>query len=190
MANRAIEQKRMKMRRAKRLFPKDYSADYIPVGRGPNREVMASLKERTRGLAFDQKYLDFLEETARFKNVPPGRVEAQKSAERLVSNPRELPDKDHMLSVALCEFPTAWARIKDVCPSLINIILENSMKRHVRLFYNEQRNRCIILELSHIGRYMRASMVYENVERAKRRFTDSQVRWVEFVSSSPPKPED
>lgn len=190
MANRGNESKRLKLKKWKRSLPKNFEASYIPVGRGPNRDVMAEYKERSRGLAHSEEYLEWLESVTRFKGVPPGRVEAQKRVEDLTKpNPR-LPTKDHHLSVALNEFPTAWARIKDVCPSLMNVILENSMKQHVRLFFNEQRNRCIILELNHLGRYMRASIVYQDAERAKARFVSGQVRWVEFVSSSPPKPND
>ncbi len=190
MANRSMESKRMKLKKWRRSLPKSFEASYIPVGRGPNRDVMAQYKESSRGLAHSAEYLEWLESVTRFKGVPPGRAEAQKRVEDLTKpNPR-LPVKDHYLSVALNEFPTAWARIKDVCPSLINIILENSRLRHVRLFYTERRDRCIILELSHIGRYMRASMVYTDVERAKSRFKSDQVRWIEFVSSSPPKPND
>lgn len=187
MGNRAIEQKRLKMKRAKRLFPKNYSATYIPVGRGPNKDVMAEYKERSRSLAHSPEYLEWLESVTRFRGVPPGRVEAREAAERIV-NAKAKPD--YYLSVALNEMPTAWARIKDVCPLLMNVVLVNNMKHHVRLFWNQQRNRFILLELNHIGRFMRASMVYQDGERAKARFQSDSVRWVEFVSSSPPKPED
>ena len=58
MANRTMAAKALKLKKMKRLFPKQYQANYIPVGRGPNMEVMAGYKERAKGLAFDQKFLD------------------------------------------------------------------------------------------------------------------------------------
>ena len=73
---------------------------------------------------------------------------------------------------------------------LMNIVLEDNMRRHVRMFWNSERNKFILLELHHVGRFMRASMVYQDSERLKDRFKSDTVRWVEFVSSSPPKPDD
>jgi hypothetical protein len=189
MANKTMEAKRQKMKRAKRLFPKSYSADYIPVGRGPNKEVMASYKERSRSLAFSPEYLAWLEDVTRFRGKPPGKLEAEQAAER-IANAKGKPS--YYLSLCLNEMPATWARIKDVCPMLMNVVLVDNMRQHVRMFWNERRDKFILLELNHIGRYMRASMVYQDGERAKRYFRTNPetVRWVEFVSSSPPKPND
>ena len=138
MANRAIEAKRLKMKRAKRLFPKSYSANYIPVGRGPNREVMAQYKESSRSLAHSAEYMEWLESVTRFRGVPPGRVEAREAAERIVAAKAK---PSYYLSVVLNEMPSTWARIKDVCPSLLNVVLVDNMKHHVRMFWNEKRDR-------------------------------------------------
>ncbi len=177
----------MKMKRAKRLFPKSYSADYIPVGRGPNQDVMSEYKERSRSLAFSPEYLAFLEVHARFHGKPPGKLEAEQAAARLA---KATGTPSYYLSVALNEFPTAWARIKDVCPMLMNFVIEDTAMRHVRMFRNQMNNRFVLLELHHIGRYMRCSMVYQDRERCLDRFRSNTVRWLEFVSSSPPKPTD
>jgi len=75
MANRSMEAKRNKMKRMKRLAPKRYSSDYIPVGQGPNTFVMSEYRARTVSLAFDPAYLQHLEDNAPFKNVPPGKLE-------------------------------------------------------------------------------------------------------------------
>jgi hypothetical protein len=187
MANRAIESKRMKLKSWRRSLPKNYEASYIPVGRGPNREVMAQYKESSRSLAFDAEYLAWLETVTRFRGIPPGRVEAREAAER-IRNAKVQPS--YYLSVVLNEMPQTWARIKDICPMLMNVVLEDSMVRHVRMFWHSDRKHYILLELHHIGRFMRASMVYQDGERAKARLKSDTVRWVEFVSSSPPKPED
>lgn len=187
MANRTMKAKADKAQRQKRLFPRSYSADYIPVGRGPNRDVMAMYKESSRSLAFGPEYLAWLETVTRYRGKPPGKVEAEQAIERL-RNAKTNPS--HYLSVVLNEMPATWARIKDVCPTLMNVVLEDSPLRHARMFWNQKRDRFILLELHHIGRYMRSSMVYQDGDRCKARFISDTVRWVEFVSSSPPKPED
>lgn len=158
MANRAMEAKRHKMKRMRRTFPKSYLSNYIPVGRGPNQEVMAQYKEASRSLAFDQKYMDWLETIARFRGKPPGKVEAEK----------------------------AWARIKDACPNLQCVTLEASKARHVKMFYSQDRTQFILLEENYVGRYIRASIRYQDRDRCISRFKSNEVRWVEFVSSSPP----
>lgn len=188
MANRSMQQKQLKLKRMKRLFPKSYSADYIHVGSrpGPAHELVTQRKDSVRSLAFDAKYGEYLAE-AKFKNVPPGRVEAREAALRISTAEGKL---NHYLSVALNEMPATWARLKDICPLLMNVVLEDSGIRHVRMFWNASRDKYILLELHHIGRYMRASMVYQDDKRLKERFKSEQVRWVEFVSSSPPKPND
>lgn len=182
------KQKALKLKRQKRLFPKSYSADYIHVGSRPGsgHPIIQMQRESSQSLAFDAKYGEYLAE-ARFKNVPPGRVEARDTAMAIQN---KVVHPSHYLSVVLNEMPATWCRIKDVCPSLINFVVEDTMKRHVRLFRNQQNNRFILLELHHIGRFMRASMVYQDKERVLSRFASNTVRWVEFVSSSPPKPED
>lgn len=157
MVNRAMEAKRLKMKRMKRTFPKRYTSDYIPVGMPPNREVMGEYKERTKSLAFDDKYLAFLELLARFKNKPPGKVEAEAS----------------------------WARIRDACPSLMNVVLVNTGICKVQMFYNSERTAFIIYEENYVGRFIRASIRYQNRERCLARYKSGQVQWVEFISSSP-----
>lgn len=183
MGNRATEQKRLKIKKAKRLFPKTYAADYIPVGRGPNRDVMSEYKERSRGLAFDQKYLDWLELVSRFRGKPPGKLEAEQAAAR-IKNERGTPGL--ALRRIAKECPDMWARVADVCPSLMNIRLEDTAARTVFMFWASARDRFILIEDNHVGRYIRASIVYADGGRAKARFVSDQVRWVEFVSSSPP----
>lgn len=159
MANRTMQQKSLKLKRQRRLFPKKLSADYVAVGSGPNRYVMSEYKERTRSLAFDQKYLDWLETTSRFKNKPPGKVEAEKT----------------------------WERIRDACPSLMNVTLVHTQAKCVKMFFNSFGDQYILYEENYIGRYIRASIRYQSRERLLDRFKTDSVRWVEFVSSSPPK---
>lgn len=159
MANRAMEAKRNKMKRMRRLFPRRMSADYIPVGMPPNRLVMQEYKERTRSLAFDQKYMDWLETVTRFAGKPPGKLEAEK----------------------------AWERIKDACPTLMNVSLVHNKVRCVKMFWNQDRTQFILLEENYVGRFIRASIRYQDRQRLLDRFKSDTVRWVEFVSSSPPE---
>lgn len=158
MANRSMQAKALKMKRMKRTFPRYMSADYIPVGMPPNRLVMSEYKERTRSLAFDQKYMDWLDTVSRFRGKPPGKLEAE----------------------------NAWKRIKDACPNLMNVVLEKTQVRDVKMFFNSERTQFIILEENYVGRYIRASIRYQDRNRCIARFKSNEVRWVEFVSSSPP----
>lgn len=160
MANRVMQAKRAKMVRMKRTFPKHMQASYIPVGAPPNRLVMSECKERTRSLAFDHEYLNWLETVTRFKNKPPGKVEAE----------------------------ATWRRLRDACPTLMNVTLEVNLNRCVKMFYNQERNNFIIYEENYTGRFVRASIHYQDRKRCIDRFKSNTVRWVEFVSSSPPEP--
>lgn len=158
MANRTMQAKSLKMKRMKRTFPRYMSADYIPTGAPPNRMVMSEYKERTKSLAFDQKYMDWLETIARFRGKPPGKLEAEK----------------------------AWERIKDACPNLQCVSLEANKVHTVKMFWNQDRTNFILYEENYVGRYIRASIRYQDRDRCIARFKSNQVRWVEFVSSSPP----
>lgn len=159
MANRSMQAKTLKMRRMKRTFPRYMSADYIPTGKPPNQLVMSEYKERTRSLAFDDKYMNWLDTVTRFHNKPPGKVEAEKT----------------------------WERIRDACPTLMNVTLEVNQVRCVKMFFNQERNQFVLYEENYTGRYIRASIRYQDRDRCIARFKSSQVRWVEFVSSSPAK---
>lgn len=85
MANRTMEAKRLKMKKQRRLFPRNYSSDYIPTGKPPNRLVMQEYRERTLSLAFDAKYLAALEAKQKFHGVPPGKVEIRAKLEEMAA---------------------------------------------------------------------------------------------------------
>lgn len=160
MANRTMQAKTLKMKRMKRLFPKHMSASYIPVGMPPNRLVMNEYKERTKSLAFDDKYLAYLDSIARFRGKTPGKVEAER----------------------------CWERIRDACPTMMSVILVNNRIRTVWMFFNQERTQFILLEDNYLGKFLRTSIRYQDRDRCIARFKSDQVRWVEFVSSSSPKP--
>lgn len=162
MVNRVMAAKAAKHRRMKRLFPKKLAADYIPVGAPPNRLVMQEYKERTRSLAFDDKYLAWLELISRFRGKPPGKKEAE----------------------------DAWKRIRDACPALMRFrVSDKDSKIHeVFMYFNSERTNFIIYEENYVGRFIRASIPYQDRERCLARWRSSTVRWVECVSSSPPEP--
>lgn len=159
MANRTMQAKSLKLKRQRRLFPKHMSASYIPVGMPPNRLVMQEYKERTKSLAFDDKYMAWLELIARFRGKPPGKVEAE----------------------------AAWARIRDASPHLMRVRLsdKNDKTKEVWMYFNSERTQNIIYEENYVGRFIRASIRYQCGERAKARFVAGSVNWVECVSCSP-----
>lgn len=185
MANRVMQAKREKHKRQKRLFPKKYSAGYIAVGAPPNRLVMQEYKERTRSLAFDAKYMEWLETVTRFRGKPPGKKEAEEAAKRIKE--RRANPAAALVHIKQ-DAPKLWDRIADSFPMLMNVCLEDSVSRQVRMFWSSDRASFLLLEINHVGRFVRASIRYADAERCKSRFVSDQVRWVEFVSSSPPEP--
>lgn len=83
MANRTMQAKELKHKKQRRLFPKKFAADYIPVGNGPDRFVIRDYKMRNKSLAFDAKYMEYLEKRTRFAGVPSGRFAAEQLSELL-----------------------------------------------------------------------------------------------------------
>lgn len=90
MVNKTMQAKEMKLRRQKRLFPKQYAADYIPTGKPPDRMVVNEYKQRAKGLAFDAKYLEYLEQRARFKGVPAGKFEVNQKLMEILTAAEKL----------------------------------------------------------------------------------------------------
>lgn len=94
MANRAMEQKRQKMKRERRAWAKPYS---MWSGKIPNRIVVNAYKERAKGLAFDENVADQIAakmlrqsgEGPFEKKVQPGKLEALRRQGELEA---ELPD--------------------------------------------------------------------------------------------------
>lgn len=157
MASRAMQAKRLKMKRAKRLFPKNYQSDYIPCGAPPNRLVIREYKERAAGLAFDAKYMEELEKRARFRGVPPGRKEAIDLMTKIMA------EEPTILTIKLMDTPKLRA-----------ILLFTSEMRHFR-----------VSETNKLNGETRVSMKYGDKDRCIDRWKTDTIRWVEF-SSSPP----
>ena len=157
MANRSMEAKKIKMKNAKRLIPKSYSSDYIPVGLPPNREVMSGYKDRARGLAFDAKYMEWLENSfQRFKCKPPGRVEVEAHIRRLeVTVPQLLFFK----------------------------LMENSAIR-ARCFFNSEKSIFVIMEEDFKKGEVRTSMTYSSKDNIIYAWRKQKLRWVVFTKSN------
>ena len=151
MANRTMAAKALKLKKMKRLFPKQYQANYIPVGRGPNMEVMAGYKERAKGLAFDQKFLDFLEMCSRFKGKPPGKVEAE----------------------------AAIRRILEVVPQDMSFTLIRNVFQWARVFFNSEKTCFILLHENYKEGRVRTSMTYHSKDNIIRAWNMDRIRWVE-----------
>lgn len=161
MANRSMQAKSLKLKRQRRLFPRHLSADYVPTGKPPNTQVIQEYKERTRSLAFDDEYIDYLIVRASMEgNYPhPGREEI----------------RAHM------------QRIQDASPGLTCVTLLNNVITKVRMFYNEKHNRFILFEDNTLHNFVRTSLVYMDRQRCIRAFQSETVRWVSFSSLRPPK---
>lgn len=149
MASRAIEAKRLKMKKAKRLFPKTYQSDYIPCGAPPNRFVIREYKDRAAGLAFDAKYMEELEKRARFRGVPPGRREA--------------------LDLA--------AKIRSAEPTVLEFKLIHNHKLHAVLLFTSEMKYFRVRETNLITGVERVSIKYMDKARCIERWKTDTIRW-------------
>lgn len=186
MVNRVMQAKTIKRNKQRRLFPKRFSADYIAVGAPPNRLVMNEYKERAKSLAFDAKYMHWLEQITRFRGKPPGKKEAEEAMARIN---KFKADPHSWLATLRDTRPTWWDRIGAVCPSYMNVELANNGVSLTKMFFSTDGTHFVIYEEHYISRTARLSIAYQNRERCIERWRSGQVRWVEFVSSSPPEPE-
>lgn len=166
MANRTMQTKGLKAKRQKRLFPRHLAADYVPTGKPPNMLVMRELKERSRSLAFDEEYIDYLVKR-KFMDMQGQHIS---EGRRLVSA--------HI------------QRIKDTSPSLTCVTICDTVIRKTLLFYNEDRTRFIIYEANRLEKYVRTSMAYMDRQRCIDAWKSDNTRWVYFSSVRPPSEED
>lgn len=156
MANRSMAAKAMKMKRARRTFPKSYCSDYIPVGMPANRLVMGEYKERARGLAFDSAYLQWLEDTARFKGKTPCRVEVEAHIRR----------------------------IESIAPAKMCFKLMENGTIRVRCFFNSEKTHWIIMEEDFKKGHVRTSMSYSSKDSIVYAWKKDTIRWVEITHKS------
>lgn len=162
MANRTMAAKRLKLRKQKRLFPKYLGASYVPTGKPPNMLVMQELKERSRGLAFDGEYADYLVTRMLMdmqgQHLHPGREEV----------------KQHI------------RRIQETAPSLMNVTLVDNKICRVQMYFPSERNKFVLYEENRLEHFIRTSMVYMDRERCIAAMKSDRVRWVHFSSVHPP----
>ena len=162
MANRNMQGKAAKAKRQRRLFPRNLSASYIPAGKPPNQLVMRELKERSRSLAFDDEYIDYLVKR-----------KGMDQAGQHISEGRRLVSA-HI------------QRIKDTSPSLTCVTICDTLAKRTLLFYNEDRTRFIIYEANRMEKFVRTSMAYMDRQRCIDAWKSDNTRWVYFSSVRPP----
>lgn len=156
MTNRTIQQKVLKIRKARRKFPKRYSADYISVGMPPNTSVMQEYRDRTKSLAFDDDYLRYLDAKTKFKNVPPGRVEARERAMKL----------------------------QEVLPAPLFIVYLDNVYQRVRIYFNSTKTVAIVEHFDKKRMVVRQSIQYDSIEYARTKWVQGRCCWVEEVPFS------
>lgn len=164
MANRSMQAKALKLKRQKRLFPRYLGADYIPTGKPPNQMVMQELKERARGLAFDEEYADYLQVR------------------------KEMDRQGQHISEGRVLVAAHIQRIQNVAPALMNVVICNTKIQKTKLFYNEERNKFVLYEENALTKEIRTSMVYMDRARCIAHWRSDTVRWVYFSSVRLPTP--
>ena len=162
MANRTMKAKGDKARRQRRLFPRYLSASYIPTGKPPNMIVMKELKERSRSLAFDDEYADYLDTR------------------------KEMDRKGQHISEGRRLVAAHMQRIQDTVPSMTCVTICDTVIKKTRLFYDESRAHFIIFEDNRLEKFVRTSMVYMNRQRCIDAWKSDNTRWVYFSSVRPP----
>lgn len=154
MASRSNQAKLIKMKKARRLFPKSYASDYVSCGRQPNQEVINGYKERAKSLAFDEEFWD---------RTVPRRFHGVTPARRLVLEQIK--------------------RVQEVAPAMMCFtILENRYQR-ARVFFNSDRTCWILMHENFKSREVRTSMTYADKDRCVSAFHTDKIRWVEFAKT-------
>lgn len=169
MANRSMQAKEMKRKRQRKLLPAHYYADYISVGRPPDREVMREHKERNRSLAFDPEMMKHLDSITRFKGVPPGRVEAREAAQTAISIARM----------------TVVDKIREEIPQLLffNLPDANDHIHRASVFFNSEKT-CFVIMYQHFQKgYVKRSITYASKERLLEKWKCDQITWVDYSPS-------
>src|SRR5258705_6664949 len=162
MANQTLQAKGLKAKRQRRLFPRYLAADYIPTGKPPNMLVMRELKERSRSLAFDDEYIDYLVKR-KFMDMQGQHI----------SEGRQL-------------VAAHIKRIQETAPAMTCVTICDTLVRKTLLFYNEARNRFILYEANRVEKFVRTSMVYMDRKRFIDAWKSDNARWVYFSSVHPP----
>jgi len=157
-----MQAKGLKAKRQRRLFPRHLSASYIPTGKPPNMLVMKELKERSRSLAFDDEYADYL---AKRKLMD---MQGQH-----ISEGRQLVAA-HM------------KRIQDTVPCMTYVTICDTIVKKTKLFYDETRTHFVIFEDNCLWKFVRTSMVYMDRQRCIDAWKSDNIRWVYFSSIRPP----
>jgi len=161
-----MQAKDLKMKRMKRLFPRYLSASYVPTGKPPNMLVMRELIERSRSLAFDEEYVDYLVKR-KFMDMQGQHI----------SEGRQL-------------VAAHIKRIQETAPALTCVTICDTIVRKTLLFYNEERTRFIIYEANRLEKFVRTSMVYMDRQRCIDAWKSDNTRWVYFSSVRPSSEED
>lgn len=183
MANRSIQAKVLKMKKAKRLFPKSYSANVVSVGKGPNMNVLHEYKERAQSIAFDEVFWDRIN-PPRFKGITPAKLEVNKlDVEKIPYRERDLNRaRDEKREEVLRQIQ----RIEEYCPALMCFtILENRYQR-ARIFFNSERTCFILMHENYKTHQVRTSMSYGDKHRCAQAFYTDKMKWVEFGHCSRP----
>lgn len=152
MANRSMEAKRQKIKRMKRLAPKRYSSDYIPVGTGPNTCVLSEYRARTLSLSFDAKYLATLEAKQKFHGVPPGKVEIRGKL-------REWQAEGFQDKIGFAIISDCYQKV---------MIYRNSENTKFRIVQEDFREKCF-----------RWSIIYPSKSHALAAWNKDKVTWIE-----------
>lgn len=157
MANRTMEAKVRKIKRSRKKLPKSYSATYVRVRSSSDPQLIAACRNRSPSLAFDAKFLQFIEDQTRFKGVTPGRLAARKFALELME---KMPD-----------------------PYVI--LLFNSGVVRIRMFFNKacDANHVFLVKEDFRKMEIMESITYGSTERAKEVFRSNKVTWKVHAAS-------
>lgn len=152
MANRTMQQKRMKMRRERRAWAKPYSR---PSGIIPNKGVLKEYKERAAGLGISEYEQDLLVQK-HYKRDPIASVPAGESK----------------------EVKAALRRLKEQLPEMQFFnILDNSSYR-LRCYFNSDKT-CYVLVFKNKEKNIEyRSIEYASRQRVMYVWEKNKVTWI------------
>lgn len=158
MANRALQQKELKLKRQKRLFPKRYSAEYISVGSRFNSELASVSRGSVSGKAFDEEFNRYVDaKTGNRRPVSSRRLEAQKTA----------------LTMAEAE--------AEICPMFFNVV--DNIYIQTRIYFNGSKTCFFVVHKDKKKNVEQRSITYSSKEVVMHKLVQSKITWVVNNSS-------
>lgn len=178
MANRVMEQKRMKIKRMRRAWAKPLSRK---SGMNPNRIVLNEYKERAKGLAIDERDADMIAAELIFREDMGFSKKLSRSLAQAGAFPRE-KQTPHGRIEALRRQGELEAVMPDGCDLRIRGPGPSNCYQESFIYFNAQKTCWLVLHRDLRKRIQRRSITYSSKELLLMLWNMDKTTWVERIS--------